>query len=223
MNHDVKRWAWLIIGLIINAFGIACITRGNLGTSQISSIPYVLYLRFPAFTYGTMVFFINMVFFLMQVLLLKREFDPVQLLQIPATFLFSRFIDVWMSVLSWLNPAHLMSQMLCVFVGCVILAFGICIEVAPDVVTVPGEGVVKVIACVSKQKFGKVKAIFDVTLIVIAVVLSLIFFHTLRGVGIGTVMSACLVGPFTSIFRKLPLMHHIQFIRAQMPQQVKNA
>ena len=81
---------------------------------------------------------------------------------------------------------------LLVIAGSMILAFGICVEVAPDVITVPGEGIVKAIAIASKKEFGSVKICFDLSMIAIASVLSLVFFHGLHGVGIGTVITAFL-------------------------------
>lgn len=92
--------------------------------------------------------------------------------------------------------------------GCVALAFGIVIELAPNVVVVPGEGVVRAIAKVSGVRVGTVKAVFDITLIIIAAVLSLIFFHGLRGVGIGTVISAVLVGPIINIVNRVFTFQH---------------
>ena len=55
-------------------------------------------------------------------------------------------------------------------------------------------------------RFGKVKICFDVTLIAISFLSSLLFFHGLQGIGIGTVISALAVGPIVSFFnRHLPL------------------
>lgn len=46
MSTLIKRYFFFILGLIINSFGVAFITKSALGTSQISSIPYVLSLKF---------------------------------------------------------------------------------------------------------------------------------------------------------------------------------
>ena len=69
---------------------------------------------------------------------------------------------------------------------------------APDVLVVPGEGIVRALAQTTKIKFGTVKVYFDVTLIVIAGILSLLFFQKFNGVGIGTVVSAIVVGRFVN-------------------------
>lgn len=124
--------------------------------------------------------------------------------------LFSVMIDVSMAILGVLHPTMLWEQFLCIGLGCVALAFGIVIELAPNVV-VPGEGVVRAIAKVSGVRVGTVKAVFDITLIIIAAVLSLIFFHGLRGAGIGTVISAVLVGPIINIVNRVfTFQHRIQ-------------
>ena len=104
MKDMIKRYFFFILGLIINSFGIAFITKSALGTSPISSVPYVFSLRFDGFSFGGFTFIMNMLFILLQVLLLRKNFQLIQLLQIGANFLFSAFIDVGMSALSC--PLH---------------------------------------------------------------------------------------------------------------------
>ena len=200
-----KRYFFFILGLIINSFGVAFITKSALGTSQISSIPYVLSLKFTMLTFGQTTFLFNMIFIVMQIAILKKDFHPIQFLQVLANILFSFFIDISMLVLAWLNPQTLPLRILSLLIGCAILAIGISVEVAPDVIKVPGEGIVHAMARVSGMEFGKVKIRFDVTLIVMATLLSFLFFHKLNGIGLGTIISAVLVGPMISfVNRYLP-------------------
>lgn len=93
------RYLFFTLGLLINSFGIAFITKSGLGTSQISSLPYVLSLRFPL-SFGGFTFIMNTVFILIQIAIQRRNFPPVQLLQIAANVLFSAFLDVSMAALS---------------------------------------------------------------------------------------------------------------------------
>ena len=44
MNR-LKRYILFLIGLFINSLGVSLVTKANLGTSPISSIPYVLNLK----------------------------------------------------------------------------------------------------------------------------------------------------------------------------------
>ena len=45
-EEKIKRYIVFTIGVLINSFGISFITKASLGTSPISSVPYVLSLRF---------------------------------------------------------------------------------------------------------------------------------------------------------------------------------
>lgn len=202
MNSIVKRYIIFIIGLIINAFGITFITKSALGTSPISGVPYVFSLKFTDLSFGIFTFIINFIFVILEIILLRNKFKPIQLLQLVATFIFSSFIDIWMFILSDLNPNTLLLRLMCLIFGCMILAFGICVEVAPNVLVVPGEGMVRVISYVLKSDFGKTKTCFDVTLMITAAVFSFIFFGKLNGLGIGTVISAVVVGQFVSLFNR---------------------
>ena len=193
------RYFWFFVGVLINSFGVAFITKASLGTSPISSVPYVLSFQFPL-TLGQFTFLLNSLFLLLQIALLGRKFPPLQLLQLAATAVFSGFLDVSMALLSWLQPAGLAEKLVSLLAGCAVLALGIAIEVAPDILVVPGEGIVRAIALVSGKKFGSVKVAFDVALVLIAVALSLWFFHGLHGVREGTVLAALGVGKFLGLF-----------------------
>ena len=198
MKKWIYRYVFFILGVAINSFGIAFVTKSAMGTSKISSIPYVFSLEFPSISFGMWTFLFNILFILLQVVLLKKDFHPIQFFQILVNVLFSGLIDLSMSALSFFQPEALWLRILSLLFGCLILALGICIEVAPDVLVVPVEGIVRALAQTTKIKFGTVKVYFDVTLIVIAGILSLLFFQKFNGVGIGTVVSAIVVGRFVN-------------------------
>lgn len=212
------RYAWFIVGVLVNSFGIALITKAALGTSPISSIAYVLSLEFPL-SLGQFTFIMNMVFILAQPLLLRRDYRPIQLLQIAVNVVFSWVIDVSMGLLSWLDPTTLPLQLVTLAAGCLVLGVGVAVEVAPDVLMVPGEGLVRAIAIVIIKKFGSarfgtIKNLFDISLMLIATALSFVFFGGLNGVGAGTVISALLVGRVVNLANDhLPLIRVIRKLR----------
>ena len=211
MSRQIERLVWFSAGILINSFGIVLITKGALGTSQISSIPYVLSLQLPSISFGMFSFIMNMVYIVLQALLLRRQFKPIQLLQIVVNVVFSASIDVFMAMLSFYAPQQLFTRVLSAVAGCIVLAFGISVEVAPDLIMVPGEGIVAAISKVSGRRFGSVKVVFDVTLILIAALLSGLFFGNIVGVGVGTLLSAVSVGQFVNLInRHVPLLQHIR-------------
>ena len=211
MSRQIERLVWFSAGILINSFGIVLITKGALGTSQIYSIPYVLSLQLPSISFGMFSFIMNMVYIVLQALLLRRQFKPIQLLQIVVNVVFSASIDVFMAMLSFYAPQQLFTRVLSAVAGCIVLAFGISVEVAPDLIMVPGEGIVAAISKVSGRRFGSVKVMFDVTLILIAALLSWLFFGNIVGVGVGTLLSAVSVGQFVNLInRHVPLLQHIR-------------
>lgn len=209
MGKKCIRCICFMLGILINSFGIAFITKAALGTSPISSLPYVLSKKFPL-TLGQFTFVMNMIFILMQIFLLKKDFQKRQLLQIGVNVIFSAFIDISMDMLEMFAPVGVSEQILSLLTGCVILAAGISIEVAPNVLLVPGEGVVKAISAVSRKQFGTVKVVFDTTLITLSFLLSLLFFHRLNGLGVGTVISALIVGKIVNFCNRTKLIGKIR-------------
>ena len=220
VTNKTVRYLFFVIGVMINSFGVALITKAALGTSPISSVPYVLSLKFTP-TLGEFTFVMNLAFIALQPILLRRDYKPIQLLQVFVNLLFSWFIDVSMNLLGWFAPQNIVVELIALLLGCAVLGFGISVEVAPDVLRVPGEGLVGALAQVTKIRFGSVKVAFDVTLVAISLTLSLIFFHGLNGLGLGTVISALIVGRFVNLFNaRLPLIARIAGL-AQMPETVQ--
>ena len=214
MRNWVYRYLWFTIGVIINAFGVAIITKAALGTSPISSVPYVLSLKF-APSLGAFTFVFNLLIIAAQIALRGRKFPPIQFLQVLVNLVFSAFIDVSMSLLAWLNPTILPVKLVSLVLGCAVLGLGTSIEVAPDARLVPGEGLVGTLSEKLNKRFGSVKIGFDLTLVAIALILSFIFFRGINGLGLGTIISALIVGRFVNLCNAhLPLIARIRLLRA---------
>lgn len=212
MPYIVKRVLSLLIGLAVESFGIALITTSDLGTSPISSIAWVFALRFPQISFGVTTFVMNVAFVIMEILLLRRDFQPLQFLQLAVTFWFSATLDASMALLVWFSPNTWWLQTIGLLLGCIILALGICMEVAPGLIMVPGEGAVRALQIVTKARFGTLKVCFDVSLIIIAAVLSFVFFGRLNGLGVGTVVAAAITGQIVNFLNR-----HIWFVAAVEP------
>ena len=191
--EKLKRYIVFLIGLFINSLGVSLITKANLGTSPISSIPYVLSLNFP-FTLGQFTIAFSLLLILIQLIILRRNFKTEHLLQIPISILFGYFIDLTMVMLFFVNPQTYLSSVVYLLIGCVILGFGVYTEVLANVAMLPGESFVRAVSSTWKTEFGSTKVAFDVSLTVIAAVLSLLFAHRLDGVREGTIIAALLVG-----------------------------
>ena len=188
-----KRYLIFLVGLFVNSLGVSLITKANLGTSPISSIPYVLSLNFP-FTLGNFTIFFSILLIVLQLIILRKNFKLEHILQIPVSIIFGYFIDFAMILLSWVNPEEYLMKIVYLLIGCLILGVGVYMEVLADVVMLPGESFVRAIVLTWKTNFGTTKICFDVSMSVIAAVLSFVFAGRLAGVREGTVIAALLVG-----------------------------
>lgn len=197
-KYTFRRDLLFVASLFINAFGIAFITKALLGTSPITSVTYVLSL-FTPFTMGIWTILLNLLFVVLEPFLMTRrelrEDLRMYLLQIPIAFCFGLFIDFSMFMLFWLEPSAYVIQVTVLLIGCIILALGIALEVKANAAMMAGEYFVKTITRRFHGEFGYVKLGFDITLLTIACILSLVFLSDIQGVREGTVVSALLVGP----------------------------
>lgn len=76
----IKRYILFIISLFFAAFGVAITKHGELGVSPISSVPNVMSSYMDSFSLGTWLIIWNCALIVGQVLILKKEFQLIQLL-----------------------------------------------------------------------------------------------------------------------------------------------
>ena len=191
--NKLKRYVIFLIGLFVNSLGVSLITKASLGTSPISSIPYVLSLSFP-FTLGNFTIFFSIFLILLQLLILRKNFKLEHVLQIPVSIIFGYFIDLTMLLFAWVNPQVYIMKIIYLLIGCLILGFGVYMEVLADVVMLPGESFVRAVVARWETEFGVTKIAFDVSMAVIAAAASFFLARELNGVREGTIVAALLVG-----------------------------
>lgn len=194
MMRQLQRIFVFTLGVFIMALGVAVSVRANLGTSPIASFPTVLSFATPL-SVGFYMVVLNLVFFVLQVLVLRRKFPLVQLVQLPVTLAFGVFTDLGMYLTSWLEPQNYVMQWVWTLVGVLLVALGVYIETQPRLSYIPGDGLVFVLTFVLQNiPFGTIKMIFDWTLVITSVLVSLILLGGLEGVREGTVFAAFAVG-----------------------------
>lgn len=215
----LKRYFIFLIGIYINSFGISFITKAALGTSPISSVPYVLSLGFWP-TMGEFTIALSLLLILLQIALLGKKFKKASLLQIPVSIVFGYFIDWSMLLLEWVNPQEYLMKILFLLIGCVILGFGVFLEVAANVVMLPGEAFVQAVTIRFRTDFGITKVCFDASMAGSALVISLILFHGVIGVREGTIVAALTVGLIAKLFGKALKKPTAKLLPAQVREAV---
>lgn len=203
-SEIAKRYVLFILGLFFAAIGVAFTKHGELGVSPISSVANVLSCKFSALSLGTWLIIWNCILIVGQIVVLRKNFQLIQLLQVPLSFLFGWFTDLGMWMVADIPIPNYIIRMLMVLIGIIILGFGVALSVTANVILNSGEAFVKAISDTWHKDFGNVKVAFDVTCVILAVVLSLIFFDfSIVGTREGTIISALLTGFVVKIFLKI--------------------
>lgn len=206
----MRRYISFIFILFVIAFGTSLSIRANLGSSPISAPPYVLSL-IPGIpmTMGAIVICMHVLFIIIQILLLRRQYELRQLTQIFVSFLFGFYTDVTMWMTSFMQvPATLPHaigyplQFIELLIGGGLLAFGIACEVRCDSLMLAGEGLPLALSKAVKKDFGKVKICSDTSLVIIGVALMYYFFGhwDWKMIGVGTLVSMFYVGFMVRVF-----------------------
>lgn len=164
-RNPVRRILMLLAGIECATFGISCTALSGLGTTPISSLPFVLSKIFPL-TFGTTTFILNVFFVLIEAMLLRSRFTVMNLLQIPAVLVFGLFIDLNMMLLGAHAPDDWVMGLAMSVGGSVVLAVGVFLQIRSKTIVQPGEGVVIVYAAVLRKSFGTMKVVNDVALVI---------------------------------------------------------
>lgn len=199
-----KRYVLFIISLFFAALGVAFTKHGELGVSPISSVANVMSCRFDSLSMGTWLIIWNCVLIAGQIVILGRRFQPIQLLQVPLSFLFGWFTDCGMWIVSFIPANSYPVRLIMVVTGIVILGFGISLSVIANVIMNAGEAFVKAISDKIQKEFGNVKIAFDIFCVILAIALSLVFFDfSIVGTREGTIISALLTGIVVKFFSNI--------------------
>ena len=200
----MKRGCLLVAGLFICGFGVAIIRRGSLGVSPISSVANVLSLRFPSLSFGVWLMIWNCILILGQALVLGRNFRLVELLQLPLSVLFGWFTDIGVRIAELLPAEAYILRLLWVILGIFVMALGICLSVKADLIMNSGEAFVKAVSARTGREFGNVKIVFDISCVLLSIVLSLLLFSgQIVGTREGTLLSAVGTGLAVKLFFRL--------------------
>ena len=179
---------------------MALSTRPGLGTSPITSLPYVMTFALPL-TLGTAAVIINLLFIVVQFVILKK-FQYSLLWQLPTLLVFGFFIDLGMWATSCFVPENYCLRILEELFGCAVLALGIGFLLIADISFMPGDGLIRTISQVYKIPFGTVKICFDITIVLSAIIFSLCVFHNITGIREGTLIAAIAVGLLVKVYHK---------------------
>lgn len=202
-DHLSKRLIMYFLGLFTMTIGVALSVKSNLGVSPVSSIPYTMTCIW-GIEMGKATIIFHCFLVLLQMILLRRNFKPINLLQVLVGIVFGYFTTFCNWGVSFLpTPENLVIRLLIMLISTVIIAFGIFMYLPPNIMPLAGEGAMKAVSDVTGIAFPKVKVGFDITMVVISLISCLIFIKGLGSVGTGTIVAAFLVGSILNVIENV--------------------
>lgn len=202
MKHLKVRIPMYFIGLFVMTIGIALSVKSNLGVSPVSSIPYTMTCVW-GIEMGKATILFHIILVLIQILLLRKKFKPVQLLQVVIGVVFGYFTTFCNYMVSFLpTPENLGIRIIMVLANTVFVAFGIFLYLPADLIPLAGEGCMQAVSSVTHIEFSKVKIGFDCTMVLVSAITCLTVLHNLGSVGAGTIIAAILVGTLVGIINR---------------------
>ena len=191
--------AALAAGIVLDAAGVALITKSNFGITAVSALPYTLSQAFPVLTYGTW-YYCFQVSLMLLLVLLTRRFKKDYIIAFVVGFLFSFILDV-ASFLFGFWPDTLPFQIVYFISGTLLLMIGVAFLINSSLPIMPQDLFTRDFSSLIGIPFKRVKTFFDVSCVVISCFIAFLAVGHLIGIGVGTLLSACINGYGISFFR----------------------
>ena len=201
------------IGLLILAFGVAFSVNSNLGVSPANSFPYVVSLILNT-KMGNCVTVIFICYILLQILILRKDFQWINLTQILFSTLFGKFVDFAKMILDGFCFPTYAGRLLMLAISIVLIAIGISMYMGAKLVNMPTEGLASAIAAkLPNKEFHQTKVMVDCASVGTALILSVCFLGGLQGIREGTIISAIVIGKVIPYANKIirPLLQKFCF------------
>ena len=201
------------IGLLILAFGVAFSVNSNLGVSPANSFPYVVSLILNT-KMGNCVTVIFICYILLQILILRKDFQWINLTQILFSTLFGKFVDFAKMILDGFCFPTYAGRLLMLAISIVLIAIGISMYMGAKLVNMPTEGLASAIAAkLPNKEFHQTKVMVDCASVGTALILSVCFLGGLQGIREGTIISAIVIGKVIPYANKVtrPLLQKFCF------------
>jgi len=201
----IKRSIMMTIGVLIMGLGVAISKLALLGTTPISTIPAVLSFA-TTLTIGTWTILFNILIIALEIAILGRKStDITTFLQMVVAILLGIFTDLGVEIFSGIVSAdnYALQWAWCI-IACIVLAFGVNIEIHANLLVAPGDGMVMALKLRKPEiPFSRLKVLFDSSNVIIAAIISFILMGELNGVREGTVFAAIAVGIILGRWNKL--------------------
>ncbi|MCL2588981.1 MAG: DUF6198 family protein [Oscillospiraceae bacterium] len=189
-----QRIGLYFFAMVLLSIGVVFNVNADLGVSPINVLPFVTS-RITGITLGTASFLIFLSYTLTQILLLRRDFQCMQLTQLLVSALVGVLIDFTAHLLGDFQLPGYVGQLTQLLIGIFLVGCGVALHMKARLITLPPAATVMAITQkLPNGQFHKVKIVFDCTMVALATALSFAFLGNITGIREGTAISALLMG-----------------------------
>lgn len=198
-RYNIPNIVLYFLGLNTICIGIIMILDVNFGISAATSVPTALYNVFDNISFGIWNY-IGQSLAMIAVILIVKKVKVSYILSFLVGFVYALMLDFWSSVMAPIIPIGLFGRILFLVLGSGVLSFGVMMSMISKYPVLPFEMFVREIADYYKKSEGRVKIVFDVTMVLISMIISFFTFRDFRSVGPGTFFIALTGGPLMDFF-----------------------
>ena len=209
---------WLF-GLIFVAFGVAICSKADLGVSMIAAPAFVVWeaisAHFPAITVGVTEYIIQGLLLALMCLIIRR-FRLRYLLAFAVSVIYGYTLDLFMWLMSGVSFDTVWLRWVMLILGDVVTAFGVACFFRTYLPLQVYELFVAEFAARFRLEIGKVKWVFDLSLLALSVILALSIFGdaaafdwssigyaSFHSIGLGTLVTTAINSPIIRLCGKL--------------------
>lgn len=205
----ISSEAVYVIAILVLSLAVAMISSTGFGVSMIVAPAYIISLKVGFLTFGQAEYVVQGILFILFCLLNKR-FKPIYLSSFLTGIVYGAFLDLWRKIIPHFNPditavgsLPMMLKIVYFICGMLLTALSIALFFRTYLYPQVYDFFVKGISSRYSINTTRFKMSFDASFLVIAVILSLVLFKRLNGIGIGTVIMTCFNGMLIGLFGKL--------------------
>ena len=196
-------WQYILFltGLFIASMGVAFSTKAGLGTSPVASLPYSVSLVSSLLSFGGWLNVLSVIQIAVQVILLRKKCKPLEIvIQTILAFVYGYLTNLSCWLIRDIPVNGYPEQLLYMAVGCIVLAFGIWMQLKGGVAMLPGEAMNRAVSEVTGKRYENIKILFDIIYIALSAVICLVFLGKLKGVREGSIIAAVAVGLLIKLY-----------------------
>lgn len=191
-EQTIARWGFYLLGMVLLALGLTLNTKTGLGASAIVSVPFTVS-QATGWNFGNLTLVVYCLFVVAQFILKGEKRQWTDILQVPLSIVFTRFMNLFAGVIPYHN-SYLPADLALLVVAILFTGVGAAMTVAMQLISNPGDGIVGTIARITGKELGFCKNCFDVGCVSLSLIIGICFGNWLLGGGLGTLISMVGVG-----------------------------